>query len=120
MQSYYIESAPYLNTCITYLITLSRLSAPYLNTCYLNTLSRLHILIHCRTVPYLNTWPEVPSRLSDSIAKHEGPPPPPPQHINSDFHYWRLLKFSVLFVSIRREEQTVKNVFLEIGCLSSL
>ena len=57
-------SAPYLNTCITYLNTLSQLSAPYLNTCitypntlsrlsapcitYLYTLSRLHTLIHCR------------------------------------------------------------------------
>ena len=43
-------SAPYLNTCISYLITLTRLSAPYLNTCipYLNTLTRLHILKHCR------------------------------------------------------------------------
>ena len=43
-------SAPYLNTCIAYLNTLSRLSAPYLNTsiAYLNTLSRL-------SVPYLNT-----------------------------------------------------------------
>ena len=39
-------SAPYLNTCN--LNTLSRLSAPYLNTCNLKTLSRLHILIHCQ------------------------------------------------------------------------
>ena len=53
----------YLNTCIAYLNTLSRLSAPntwiaYLNKLsrlsapnrcitYLNTLTRLHILIHC-------------------------------------------------------------------------
>ena len=42
----------YLNTCITYLDTLTRLSAPYLNTCiaYLNTWSRLPILITC--IPY--------------------------------------------------------------------
>ena len=41
---------PYLNTCITYLNTLTRLSAPYLNTCiaYLNTLTRL-------SAPYLST-----------------------------------------------------------------
>ena len=43
-------SAPYLNTCIAYLNTMSPLSAPYLNTCiaYLITLSRL-------SAPYLNT-----------------------------------------------------------------
>ena len=39
-------SAPYLNTCITYLNTLSRLSAPCIT--YLYTLSRLHTLIYCR------------------------------------------------------------------------
>ena len=27
-----------------------------------------HILIHCRTIPYLITWPEEPSRLSAAIA----------------------------------------------------
>ena len=43
-------SAPFLNTCIAYLNTLSRILVPYLNTCiaYLNTLSRL-------SAPYLNT-----------------------------------------------------------------
>ena len=46
--SQYIDSAPNLNTCITYLNTLSRLFAPYLNTCitYLNKLNRL-------SAPYL-------------------------------------------------------------------
>ena len=51
---------PYLNTCITYLNTLTRPSTPCI--AYLNTLSRLHILIHellilihCPTIPYLNT-----------------------------------------------------------------
>ena len=36
-------SAPYLNTCTAFFITLSRLSAPYLNTCvaYPNRMSRL-------------------------------------------------------------------------------
>ena len=39
-------SAPYLNACIAYLNKLRRLSAPYLNTCiaYLNTLNRLSTL----------------------------------------------------------------------------
>ena len=27
-----------------------------------------HTLIHCRTIPYLITWPEDPSRLSPAIA----------------------------------------------------
>ena len=51
---------PHLNTRITYLNTLIRLSAPFI--AYLITLSRLHILIHallilipCPTIPYLNT-----------------------------------------------------------------
>ena len=47
-------SAPYLNTCITYLNTLSRLSDPYLNTLP-------PILIHWvgfrLSAPYLNTLP---------------------------------------------------------------
>ena len=44
--------APNLNTCIAHLNTLTRLSAPYLNTCiaYLNTLTRL-------SAPFLNTLP---------------------------------------------------------------
>ena len=52
-------SAPYLNTCIAYLNTLSRLSAPYLNTCiaYPNTLSRL-------STPYLNTCITYPNTLT--------------------------------------------------------
>ena len=54
-------SAPFLNTCIAYLNTLSRLSAPYLNTCiaFVNTLSRL-------SAPYLNTcitYPNILTRL---------------------------------------------------------
>ena len=32
------------------MLSLTQLSAPYLNACYLNTWSRLHILIHCRLV----------------------------------------------------------------------
>ena len=53
---------PYLNTCITYLNTSTRLSAPYLNTCiaYLNTLSRLSAPYLNTCIAYLNTW----SRLS--------------------------------------------------------
>ena len=49
-------SAPHLNTCFTYVNILSRLSAAYLNTCiaFLNTLSRLHILIHA--TPILIHW----------------------------------------------------------------
>ena len=35
---------------------------------FLITLSRLHILIHCRNTPYLNTWLDDPSRLSAAIA----------------------------------------------------
>ena len=54
-------SAPYLNTCITYLNTLSRLSAPYLNTCNLNTLTRL-------SAPYLNTLPPIVTHWVGSIS----------------------------------------------------
>ena len=50
----------YINTCITYLKTVTRLSAPYLNTCidYLITLSRL-------SAPYLKT---LPTRLGNTLG----------------------------------------------------
>ena len=53
---------------------------------HLNTLSRLHILIHCRTIAYLNTWLEDPSRFSAAIAYlntcgSSTPPPPPPAQL---------------------------------------
>ena len=53
---------PYLNTCITYLNTSTRLSAPYLNTCiaYRNTLSRLSAPYLKTCITHLNTL----SRLS--------------------------------------------------------
>ena len=61
-------SATFHITCIAYLNTLTRL--PILIHAYLNTLSRLHILIHCqnKNIPYLNTWEEDTSRLLAFIA----------------------------------------------------
>ena len=46
-------------------------------------MSRLHILIHCWTIAYLNTWLEDPFRLSAAIAYlntcgSSTPPPSPP------------------------------------------
>ena len=52
-------------------------------------MSRLHTLIHCRTIPYLNTWLGDPSRLSAAVAYLNtcGYPTPPPHQISSDFYY---------------------------------
>ena len=52
-------------------------------------MSRLLILIHCRNIPYLNTWPGDPSRLSAAIAYLNtwGRPPPPPRLISSHIYY---------------------------------
>ena len=60
---------PYLNTCITYIKTLTRLSAPYVNTCiaYLNTLSRLLAPYLNTCITYLNTLSRL-SALSDSAT----------------------------------------------------
>ena len=49
--------------------------------------SRLPILIHCRTIPYLNTWEDDPSRLSAAIAYLNTWGRPPPRLIGPYIYY---------------------------------
>ena len=63
-------------------------------------MSQLHILIHCRNIPYLNTWLGDPSRISAAIAYLNTcrVAQPPPRHLSSDiyycygFIYWLMVK----------------------------
>ena len=50
-------------------------------------MSRLHILIHCWTIAYLNRWLDDPSRLSATIAYLNTCGPSTPRLISSDFYY---------------------------------
>ena len=76
-----------------------------------------HILIHGRNIPYLNTWPEDPSRLSAAIAylntcgSSNPPPPPPPAQLAylllkccHEFH-WDLVLLSISFCVIHTYDQ---------------
>ena len=113
------RTIPYLNTLsrtVPYLNTLSR-TVPYLDTLsrtipYLNTLNRTHpILIHCRNIPYLNTWPGDPSRPwarvgCYSLSWYMGGHPPPSDQLTHllllflDFAFTLAQIFKVLDASI--------------------
>ena len=70
-----------------------------------------HILINCRTIPYLNTWPEDPSRLSAAIAylKTCGSSAPPtssaPTYTTLTFHC--LLHSSLMSIQKDKREHAI-------------
>ena len=81
-------SAPYLNTCITYPNTLSRLSAPCIT--YLYTLSRLHILIHCRlgsqSESSITSHPRLSAANQNRVLRH-----PSRQPIRIEYYVTRVV-----------------------------
>ena len=101
-----MEPAPYPNTCIAYLNTLSRLPAPYLNTCitylntlsrpsapcitYLYTLSRLHILIHCQlgsqSESSITSHPRLSATNQNRVLRH-----PSRQPIRIEYYVTRVV-----------------------------
>ena len=81
-------SAPYLNTCITYLKTLSRLSAPCIT--YLYTMSRLHTLIHCRlgnqSESSITSHPRLSAANQNRVLRH-----PSRQPIRIEYYVTRVV-----------------------------
>ena len=81
-------SAPYLNTRIFYLNTLSRLSAPCITYPY--TLSRLHNLIHCRlgnqSESSITSHPRLSAANQNRVLRH-----PSRQPIRIEYYVTRVV-----------------------------